>query len=191
MAKKSDSSLSEERKARLEAIRLQQKYKAWMRDFGRFVRDRNQAIEWAKGILAAPEVHCILDTETTGLRDAQIVEIAVVRADGETLLNSLVSPSISIPPEVVAIHGISDAMVAAAPTFSELYPKILEASAGKKVIIYNSGFDTRILNYCCKLHELPPLEIDADCAPASACPIRGGLERVPRKLSLATPRRRA
>lgn len=185
MAEKSDSPLSEERRARLEAIRLQQKYKAWMRDFGRFIRDKNEAIEWAIKVLESPSVFVILDTETTGLYNAQIVEIAVVRADGETLLNSFVRPSIPIPAEVTRIHGIDDKVVENAPTFPEVYAQIVEAIAGRKIIIYNSGFDTRILNYCCDIHGLQRLGIDADCASASPCPIRGGLERIPPELQVA------
>jgi DNA polymerase-3 subunit epsilon len=42
----------------------------------------------------------ILDSETTGFDNAEIVEIAVINPLGEALLNTLVRPAISIPAEV-------------------------------------------------------------------------------------------
>src|SRR5690606_33823093 len=54
----------------------------------------------------------ILDTETTGLYDAEIVEIAVIDLGGNILMNTLVRPKNPIPAEVTAIHGINNEMVA-------------------------------------------------------------------------------
>ena len=106
----------------------------------------------------------ILDTETTGLYEAEIVEIAIINHLGEMLRNTLIKPSIAIPAEVTDIHGISDAMVADAPTFPEVYPTDA-ALKDKRVSIYNSAFDIPILNYCCRLHSLPILKLAkrSDC----------------------------
>lgn len=158
--------LSEARRAALEMNRMKQKYRAFMRDYGDFVADRNEAIEWAKTVLANPEGHIILDTETTGLYNAEIVEIAILRADGENLLNTLVKPSISIPQDVVKIHGIDDEAVKNAPTFPDIYPQIVDALGDRRLIIYNAAFDTKILSYCRKKHELPPFQFKGrtDCA---------------------------
>ncbi|MGQ6610540.1 3'-5' exonuclease [Serratia sp. IR-2025] len=89
----------------------------------------------------------ILDTETTGLGDdAEIVEIAVIDTAGKTLLNTLVKPKSIIPVSAIAIHGITNEMVNDAPSWpevcSELYPMI----SGRKVVIYNSGYDTRVID---------------------------------------------
>ncbi len=78
------------------------------------------AVLWAREQLTQEE-WVILDTETTGLYDAEIVEIAIINHCGEMLRATLIKPSISIPAEVTEIHGISDAMVADAPTFPEVY----------------------------------------------------------------------
>jgi DNA polymerase-3 subunit epsilon len=79
----------------------------------------------------------ILDTETTGLYILRLWRLRLLIA-GEPLLNTLVQPSISIPAEVTEIHGITDEMVAASPTFPEVYSRIVEALEGKRVLIYNS-----------------------------------------------------
>jgi hypothetical protein len=63
----------------------------------------------------------ILDTETTGIGQwDRIVEIALIDDQGMVLMNTLVNPEIPIPKEASAIHGITDEMVSAAPTFSEI-----------------------------------------------------------------------
>ncbi|MEG4207682.1 3'-5' exonuclease [Microcoleus sp. Pol7_A1] len=106
----------------------------------------------------------ILDTESTGLYDGEIVDIAIINHLGKMLLNMLIKPSIVLPPEVTEIHGISEVMVADAPTFHEVYPTDA-ALKDKRVLIYNSAFDIKILNYCCRLHTLPILKLAerADC----------------------------
>jgi DNA polymerase-3 subunit epsilon len=55
-------------------------------------------------------------------------------------------------------------VVADAPTFPEIYPTDA-ALKDKRVLIYNSAFDIKILNYCCRLHSLPVLKLAkrSDC----------------------------
>ena len=131
----------------------------------RVIEDRNAAIEWAKKVLTDKKSWVILDTETTGLDCAEIVQIGIVNLNGETILGSLVKPTISIPAEVTSIHGIDDLMVEAAPTFPEMYSQIVESLKGKKVLIYNADFDVNILEYCCQLHKLKSLGLGkkSDC----------------------------
>lgn len=101
----------------------------------------------------------ILDTETTGLGDeAEIVEISVIDAQGNTLLNSLVKPSKRIPAEATAIHGITDEMVAGAPTWDELHNRFVEiiSNTEQPLVIYNDSYDVRILNQAAFIYGLPP-----------------------------------
>lgn len=87
-----------------------------------------------------------LDTETTGLRaSAEICEIALVNHDGEVLLDALVKPARAIPGDAMAIHGITNAMVKDAPTFADLLPELDRQLAGRDVVIYNAGFDQKML----------------------------------------------
>lgn len=50
-------------------------------------------------------------------------------------------------------------MVKDAPTFPEIYHKIVQSLENQQVLIYNKDFDIGILNYCCRLHELKILKL--------------------------------
>lgn len=92
------------------------------------------------------------DLETTGVdvvRD-RIVQIGALRYEPGGLAprryNKLVNPERPIPPETTAIHGISDADVADAPTFAELADELDELFADADVGGYNVGkFDVPVL----------------------------------------------
>lgn len=131
-------------------------YNRWLRDWGWIEFDRVQAVRWAKKQLEQDN-WVVLDTETTGLEDAEVVEIAIASSQGTSLLNTLVKPTIPIPEGAIAIHGITDEMVRDAPSFCEVYPQIVAALASKELLIYNANFDIRILRRCCELHKLPLL----------------------------------
>ena len=103
--------------------KIKREYEEWYNEVGFIERDRVRAVKWARDELAAENL-AILDTETTGLYDAEIVEIAVINRDGEPLLNTLIKPSIPIPAEVSAIHGITNEVVADAPSFPKSIPKL-------------------------------------------------------------------
>jgi len=131
-------------------------YKRWCREGGWIESDRVQAVEWAREMMQRQD-WVILDTETTGLYAAEVVEIAVIAPQGNPLLDTLVKPTITIPEEVIKIHGITNEMVAEAPSFVDVHSQIVAALFGKQVIIYNADFDIGILKYCCQLHRLPLL----------------------------------
>ena len=131
----------------------------WYRHYGGHLKEKNYSIEWAKNILAERNNSVILDTETTGLSEAEIIQIAIIGLDGKIILDSFVKPTIAIPQEAIHIHGITDIMVENAPTFPQIYPKISEALKDKQVLIYNADFDIDILKYCCDLHQLKRLAL--------------------------------
>lgn len=92
-----------------------------------------------------PNKFYVLDTETTGLGDDdEIIEIALINQDGEAVLNTLIKPTQPIPAEATAIHGITDEMVADAPTWAEIEYKLSRLVWEKYVFIYNSQFDFRL-----------------------------------------------
>ncbi len=79
---------------------------------------------------------CFFDLETTGTNITQdrIIEIAVIRiqTNGEQIMRShRLNPTIPIPPEAAAIHGITDEDVKHLPTFKEVareYVKLFEGA---------------------------------------------------------------
>ncbi len=84
------------------------------------------------------------DTETTGLHPDtdEIVEVALVDNSGAPLLESLIKPkNLRVWPEAQKIHGISPDNVADAPILDALLPKIIDCVRGKRLVIYNAGFD--------------------------------------------------
>ncbi|MCC3498336.1 MAG: 3'-5' exonuclease [Microcoleus sp. PH2017_25_DOB_D_A] len=137
---------------------IKRDYREWYREVGFIERDRVRAVKWAREQLTHNN-WVFLDTETTGLDDAEIVEIAIVDRTEETLLDTLIKPSIPIPPEAAEFHGITDEMVVDAPSFPTVYPRIAEILKDKRILIYNAEFDIKILNYCCHLHHLPILKL--------------------------------
>ena len=114
---------------------------------------RLAAIQLARAKVALKPVS--LDTETTGLgADAEIVEICVLDHDGRVLIDTLVRPRNKIPPIVIGIHGITNAMVATSPTWREVWGDVAAALADRHVAIYNASFDVRMLRQSNAVHRL-------------------------------------
>jgi DNA polymerase III epsilon subunit family exonuclease len=93
-----------------------------------------------------------IDLETTS-RDADrcgVVEIAAVRVrNGKVVdeVSSLVNPEMPIPPDATRTHGITDADVANAPKFAEIWPMFREF-CGNDVVVAHNGYkyDFRVLS---------------------------------------------
>jgi len=92
--------------------------------------------------------YLILDTETTGkyAESAEVVSVAIIDSSRRVLLDSLVRPEKATSwDEAEAIHKISPAMVANAPTLAQLTPLIALYLRGRNVMVYNLGYDSVIL----------------------------------------------
>jgi DNA polymerase-3 subunit epsilon len=89
----------------------------------------------------------VVDVETTGMRPTawdRVTEIAVVLVQGarrELVFESLVNPGRSIPAMVSAMTGITDRMVSAAPRFSEVAERVLDALSSRIFVAHNARFD--------------------------------------------------
>jgi DNA polymerase-3 subunit epsilon len=103
------------------------------------------------------------DLETTGVQVAKdrIVEISIFKVyhngnkEGKTWL---VNPTIPIPAETTAVHGITNEKVANEPTFKELAAQIKEVMEGCDLAGYNSNkFDIPLL-----AEEFLRVEVDFD-----------------------------
>ena len=95
----------------------------------------------------------VLDTETTGLDPAgghRIVEIACLE-----LLNHIptgrhfqcyVNPERDIPPDAIAIHGLSGEFLTDKPRFAEIVDDLLQFIGDAPLVIHNAEFDLGFLN---------------------------------------------
>lgn len=88
------------------------------------------------------------DTETTGMfaLSNRIVEIAAVRFglndDTTETFEALINPERPIPTEVIAIHGITDEMVAAVETAAPVLGRFIDfCRPGDIMIAHNAPFD--------------------------------------------------
>jgi DNA polymerase III epsilon subunit-like protein len=117
-------------------------------------RARETAIRHAKEWVQRRPIY--LDTETTGLNNkAQIVEIAVIDADGGLLYQALVRPTVPIPPDANRIHGINDEMVRSAPFWPEVFGEVQSAIRGRGIAIYNAEYDLRLMKQSHQAHRMP------------------------------------
>lgn len=95
----------------------------------------------------------ICDTETTGMpaRDKhRIIEIAAVEIIDRQITgkyyNQYINPQREIDPEAIAVHGITNDMVADKPLFKEIMPDFLKFIEGATFVAHNSEFDEEFLN---------------------------------------------
>ena len=98
----------------------------------------------------APSI-AFLDLETTGtaaLKD-RVTEVGIVRVDDGVASewSTLVDPERSIPPEIQALTGITDAMVAAAPPFRQIADEVAARVAGCVMVAHNARFDYGFLKH--------------------------------------------
>ncbi len=117
----------------------------------------------------------VLDLETTGgsaQRDA-ITEVGAVKVrGGERVgeLATLVDPGTGIPPQIVALTGITTALVTGAPRLPQVLPPLLEFLAGAVLVAHNAPFDAGFLRAACERHGLtwprPPVLCTARLARA-------------------------
>lgn len=118
-----------------------------------FSRVRHTAVLQAQRHLHTDPL--FFDTETTGVHSsAEIIEIGIVDAEGQTLLKSFVRPRRPIPADATAVHGITNRMVMDAPSWPELWPRVRQIFAGQEVGIYNADFDLRMMRQSHALHSL-------------------------------------
>lgn len=105
---------------------------------------RQEAIQIAKSKLPLHPLY--LDTETTGSGpNDEIVEVGVVDDDGNVVFESLVKPIGKISADALRVHGINDEMLANAPRWMHVWPKLEAVLANKAVGIYNAEFDLRLM----------------------------------------------
>jgi len=95
-----------------------------------------------------------IDIETTGLdvTTERIVSMAGLRLTGQRILrderfDQFVNPRMPIPARSVAIHGITDDLVASAPEIADVLPDFDAFCGGRVIIGHNICFDLAVLRH--------------------------------------------
>lgn len=91
-------------------------------------------------------LYAIVDIETTGgnASSGSITEIAIAIHDGKNVLHfyeTLINPHQPIPYFIQKLTGITDEMVAHAPSFEEVAPQIYDLLQDKIFVAHNVNFD--------------------------------------------------
>lgn len=106
----------------------------------------------------------VFDTETTGLdpRDGhRLVEFAgielIERVPTGRHLHFYVNPGRTMPPEALAVHGITDDFLADKPAFAAQAAELCAFLEGATLVAHNAQFDIRFLNFELELCGLSPI----------------------------------
>jgi DNA polymerase-3 subunit epsilon len=121
--------------------------------------NRKQELDLLRQMVKVTLESCdvFLDTETTDVRDPEVIEIGIVGRDGEVLLSSLVRAGQKINPDATAVHGITDEMLLEAPRWVDLWPQVAALIRGKQVGAYSAKFDAGAIARTCRLYGIDPL----------------------------------
>ena len=93
--------------------------------------------------------YVVFDLETTGLSPwggDEIIEIGAMKLWGQNVdecevFHSLINPKRLIPPDATKVNGITNEMVASAPTIEEIFPKFLDFIGNSWLVAQNARFD--------------------------------------------------
>ncbi|WP_088102178.1 ATP-dependent DNA helicase DinG [Halalkalibacter urbisdiaboli] len=97
------------------------------------------------------ERYVVIDLETTGhsvVQGDRIIQIGAIVIEGEEIVerfSSFINPHIPIPPFIEELTGITDEMVAKAPTFHEIIPLLLPMLKDASFVAHNVHFDLNFL----------------------------------------------
>lgn len=97
-------------------------------------------------LLTFPDDFTIIDLETTGLDPTfdEIIEVGAIRVrngDVTDTFNSLVKPEKEVDAFITEITGITNEMLADAPSISEIFPDFLSFVSNDIIVGHNVNFD--------------------------------------------------
>ncbi len=104
---------------------------------------------------------CVVDLETTGGSAAggsMITEVGAVKVRGGEVLGefqTLVDPQAEIPAFIAVLTGITNSMVAGAPSIDSVLPAFLEFAEGCVLVAHNAPFDVGFLRHFASLQGRP------------------------------------
>ena len=125
---------------------------------------RTQLKGAVRGLLDRDDVF-ILDTETTGLKGAEVIEVALLDTRGETRLDTLVRPKAArMNPYAQRVHGLSLHDLRDQPTWPEVLPEILKLAQNATILAWNAPVDAAMLEQTSAVWGLPHPKLLFVCA---------------------------
>ncbi len=123
-----------------------------------FVNDGHSLVEGCTNRSVNDDI-IVFDIETTGLSQAseRITEIGAVRLRELKVVeefNTFVNPEKHIPENITELTGITDEMVADAPSEKEAVLKFLEFCGDAPLIAHNADFDTSFIRVACERNKI-------------------------------------
>lgn len=112
------------------------------------------------GAPLAETTFCVVDLETTGGSpgDGRITEIGAVKVRGGEVLGefrTFVNPGLPIPAFITVLTGITQQMVADAPTEAAAVPMLLDFLRGSVFVAHNAPYDAGFLKAACQRLAIP------------------------------------
>jgi DNA polymerase-3 subunit epsilon len=109
----------------------------------------------------------VLDTETTGFKPDEghrLVEIGCIELVNHVSTGRryhvYINPQRPVPPDAVAVHGLTDEFLADKPVFTDVVREFVEFIGDAKLVIHNAAFDMTFLNWQLKECGYPVMPMD-------------------------------
>ncbi len=128
---------------------------------GYYVNDvDDRVVVHGSGDMEFDREYVAFDLETTGLSSQkdEIIEIGAVRMQGGKELErfqTFVNPRRRLEQKIVELTGITDAMLADAPSIETVLPEFLEFVGDRVLVAHNADFDTGFIREACRKQGLP------------------------------------
>ncbi|MBO1256718.1 VRR-NUC domain-containing protein [Alteromonas sp. 5E99-2] len=106
-------------------------------------------VEWVRD---PNQLYCVIDIETTGgkAEHHRITEIGIVKMQGNRVIDTwqtLVNPQRHIPSAITRLTGITNAMVADAPLFSDIADALDQYTENTLFVAHNVNFDLGFIKH--------------------------------------------
>lgn len=124
----------------------------------------SRIIEEIRQLLLNPDA-VILDTETTGIRQAEIIELSIIDMQGRVLFDRLIRPRrMEMNRYAQKVHGISLEELRDQPTLPEVLEELSPILDRSLVLAWNAPFDRLMVQRSRRIWGLEPGDFRIRCA---------------------------